>query len=130
MSSTEQRKLRSFGTLLCAIFALIGVWSRVVHGEPVRLWAIAIAAILGLAALIEPSSLRLFYQVWMKFGQGLGWINNRILLGLVFYLVLTPIGLIRKLTARDPLNLRFEKDLESYRVEKKPRPSDHMLKQF
>jgi hypothetical protein len=62
-----------------------------------------VLAFLGLAV---PAGARAFHAVWMKIAHVLGWVNSRILLGAMFYFVMTPIGWIVRLTGADPLNRR------------------------
>jgi hypothetical protein len=66
----------------------------------------------------------------MAIGHVLGWINTRIILGAVFYLVVTPIGMLRSWSGNDPMGRRWRPDLTTYRVSRKPRPPSHMLRQY
>jgi hypothetical protein len=65
----------------------------------------------------------------MFLGHVLGWINTRIILGAVFYLIVTPIGLARRLMGKDPMGTK-RVDVESYRVLRKPRGPSHLKRQF
>jgi hypothetical protein len=66
----------------------------------------------------------------MIFGEKIGWLNSRILLGLVFYGLLTPISLLMVLLGKRPLQLKFDPKAETYRVPKVARSADHVLKAF
>jgi hypothetical protein len=99
------------------------------HQDP-RLWALALTVILVVPALVAPRILAPVYRVWMLLGEVLAWINTRIILGVVFYGVVTPIGLLMRLTGRDPMRRQFERAGESYRVRCVPRPATHMMRQF
>jgi O-antigen/teichoic acid export membrane protein len=123
-------QLRSFGLIVGGVFAFLGLWPQVYHGSSPRLWALTVAVMLILPALIFPSSLRPFYQGWMKVGQLLGWINTRIILGVIFYLLFFPVGLIMRLFGRDPMNRKFDSDATTYRVTRQPRPGSHMKHQY
>jgi hypothetical protein len=125
-----RKELRSFGLLVGGIFAVIGVWPTLFRGEDLRLWAVGLAVVLILPALLWPRSLKLVYRVWMALGQVLGWINTRILLSVVFYVLFTPMGLVMRLMGKDPMRRRFEPDADTYRVVVQPRPSTHMTQQF
>jgi hypothetical protein len=81
-------------------------------------------------ALLAPRVLAPVYRIWMTAGEALGWINTRILLGVVFYGLITPMGLIRRLRAEDPMRRRHDPAAQSYRVPKPPRPGAHMNRQF
>jgi hypothetical protein len=123
-------QLRSFGLIVGGLFAAISAWPLVVRGEPLRLWAAIPAGILVTPAIVYPTALRPLHKWWMKFAEILGWINTRIILGLGFYLVFAPLGTILRVIGKDPLRRIFEKQLETYRVVRTPRPGTHMRRQF
>ena len=124
------KQLRSFGLTVGGIFAIIGLWPVWFHGSDLRLWAVIIAALLIVPALVLPKTLESPYRGWMAVGQILGWINTRIILGLIFYGLVTPIGLIRRLFDKDPMGRNFRPDLDTYRVVRKPRPASHLTRQY
>jgi hypothetical protein len=124
------KQLRSFGFTVGGIFALIGLWPLVVRSEDPRWWAMAVAGCLLVPALVLPRSLYWIYRGWMGVGHILGQINTRIILGLIFYGVVTPIGILRRLLGKDPMGRQFGAHLNSYRVIKKPRPSSHLTRQY
>jgi hypothetical protein len=124
------KQLRSFGFIVGGIFVIIGLWPALWRDEALRVWALALGGLLLLPAMAYPQSLRWPYQGWMALGQVLGWINTRIILGLIFYGLFTPIGLVMRWAGRDPLYLRHDPHAETYRVNRQPRPSSHMRRQF
>ena len=124
------KQLRSFGLTVGAIFAGIGVWPLLVHGAGPRGWSVIIAAGLLVPAAIYPHILLWPYKGWMLLGHVLGWINTRIILSAVFYLVVTPIGIIRGWLGKDSMGQQFRPDLDSYRIVQKPRPPSHLTKQY
>jgi hypothetical protein len=126
----EIKQLRSFGLLVGGIFALLGLWPAVVRGEDFRLWALVLAGLLIVSGLLFPSRLRQVYRMWMALGQALGWLNTRVLLSVVFYGLITPMGLIMRLAGKDPMRRSFEPDAGTYRVLSTPRPGSHMRRQF
>jgi saxitoxin biosynthesis operon SxtJ-like protein len=131
MSRTYNAKqLRHFGFLVGGIFGLIGLWPMLWRHQSPRLWALALTVLLVVPALVAPRTLAPVYRVWMAAGEVLAWINTRIILGVVFYLVVTPIGLVMRLTNHDPMRRKFEQAGESYRVRCVPRPATHMMRQF
>ncbi|MBN4080615.1 hypothetical protein JYT31_03020, partial [Beggiatoa alba] len=81
-------------------------------------------------ALIYPLSLKPFYRLWMLFGAGMGWLNTRLILGLVFYFVFVPFGLVMKLLAKDPLSRKLDSQLTSYRVINNEQHKDNMENPF
>ena len=124
------KQLRSFGFMVGGIFAIIGLWPILWRGEEVRLWAMVLAGVLLLPAAVYPQSLRWPYRGWMAVGQVLGWVNTRIILGVIFYGLFTPMGVIMRWAGRDPLHLKHDPQAETYRINRQPRPSSHMRRQF
>jgi len=129
-NETTPKQLRSFGFLVGGIFAVIGVWPFIVRGEDPRWWALILAAFLIFPAAIFPLALAWPHKGWMWLGHILGWINTRIILGVVFYLIVTPTGLIRRWLGKDPMGRKLRPDADSYRVTREPRPASHLKKQF
>ncbi len=82
--AATRKELRQFGLLVGAVFAVIGLWPMVFRGEPLRLWAAGIGGLLVLCGGLLPSVLAPIHKGWMWVGHILGWINTRILLGIVF----------------------------------------------
>jgi hypothetical protein len=124
------RQLRQFGFLVGGIFGVMGLWPLVWRHQPVRSWALVLAVALIVPALVAPRILAPVHRAWMALGEVLAWINTRIILGLVFYLVVTPIGLLMRLVSHDPMRRQFDRAGESYRIRCKTRPATHMLRQF
>ncbi len=129
-SEISPKQLRSFGLLVGGVFAIIGAWPVVFRGEDPRLWALALAALLIFPALVYPRSLTWAYRIWMAIGHVLGWLNTRIILGIIFFGLFTPMGFIMRLFGWDPLRRRSDRKAESYRLVREPRPADHMKHQF
>src|SRR5712691_2033452 len=126
----DTKQLRNFGLVVGGIFGAIGLWPAIVRGQNLRLWALALGVALVLPALVAPSSLRPVYRVWMALGETLSWMNTRIILGAVFYGVVTPMGLAMRRFGHDPMRRRFEPRVDTYRVVRCPRPGSHMMRQF
>ena len=108
------KQLRSFGLTVGGVFAGIGLWPLVIHFAEPRWWSLIVAAILVLPAVIYPQSLFWPHKGWMLVGHVLGFINTRIILGLVFYVVVTPIGIIRRMLGKDPMGRQLSPELDSY----------------
>ena len=129
-NSVATKQLRSFGLTVGSIFAVIGLLPAVIRGEEPRLWVLMLAGWLLIPALVVPRVLRPVYRVWMAIGHILGWINTRILLGVVFYGLFTPMGLAMRLIGKDPMRRQFEPEVDTYRVVRQPRLGAHMTHQF
>ena len=129
-SEATPKQLRSFGLLVGGVFSVIGAWPLIFRREDLRLWALTLAVLLILPALVYPKSLRWPYRVWMAIGHVLAYINTRIILGIIFFGLFTPMGFIMRLFGWDRLRRRLELGAESYRLVREPRPGDHMKHQF
>ncbi len=97
--------------------------------ERKKLWLVPILLILLLLAAVAPSLLHPVYRGWMRVGEVLGWINTRIILTLVFFLVVTPIGLLMRLFRRSPISTARR---DSYWTDVEPHSygDRHVEKQF
>lgn len=110
---------RAFGFVLAAFFALIGAWPLMSGSSP-RWWALAICAAFSLSASVHPPLLRPLNKIWTKFGLILHRVTNPLLMGIIFFLVVTPTGILMRLTGRDPLNRRFERSASTYWIPRTP----------
>jgi len=126
----EKKQLRHFGLIVGGIFAAIGLWPVLFRAQGPRLWALALAVALVVPALVLPRSLTYVHRGWMAVGEALGWINTRIILSVIFYALVTPMGILMRRFGRDPMQRRFEPDATTYRVPKSPRTATHMTRQF
>jgi len=100
------------------------------RGQGPRFWALLGGGILVLPGLLMPSFLAPIYKVWMAVGKALGWINTRLILGVIYYLLFAPVGLVIRLFGRDPMQRGRVSDALTYRVSRKSRPSSHIRHQF
>jgi hypothetical protein len=119
--SYDKNTLRRFGQLTGAVFFSITVFLFLRDRRIASPLAFISGALLA-AAYTLPSALKPVYAVWMKAAFILGWINTRVILILLFYLVFTPIGLFMRLMRLDPLEKRIEKGKASYWQEKEKIP--------
>ena len=126
----DRRQLRNFGLLVGGIFGAMGLWPMLWRHQSPRLWAVTLAVVLVLPALVAPRILAPAYRAWMALAEVLAWVNTRIILGVVFFVVVTPIGLIMRLLKRDPMRRQFDRTGDSYRIRCVPRPGTHMTRQF
>jgi hypothetical protein len=125
------KELREFGFLTGGIIAgLFGLILPLIKGHslPMIPWIIAIS--LAGFALFLPKSLDPVYRIWMKIGLALGWVNSRIILSIVFFIILTPMALIMKLLKRDTMARSFDFQAETYRISSTIHPSNGMEKPY
>src|SRR5262249_25535649 len=110
---------------------ILGVWP-LVHGRSIRWWSLLLSAVFLAAALLAPRILAPLNQVWLWFGLLLHKVVSPVVLGLVFFSTVTPIGMILRWLGNDPLRLRFEPDAPTYWIERRPPGprGDSMPKQY
>ena len=127
-NKTELRKFGLItGGLIIGLFGLLLPW---VFGRHHALWPWIIGVILVIPALILPAVLAPVHKYWMRFSHVLGWINTRIILSLVYFLMITPLGLLMRLFASDPMKREFDKNATSYRVASTAAPRDNLKRPF
>ena len=116
--SIPKIQLRNFGILIGVTFPiLIGLIIPAIFGHVFRLWTLWIGVPFFILGICSPIFLTYPYKVWMSIGNALGFINSRIILGLVFIIVLQPIAFFMRLSGYDPLKKRKNKEI-SYRENK------------
>ena len=122
---------RSFGIVFTLVFLAVGTWT--VSGGQSEGWlCLASAVLFFIVAMARPSVLGPLNRAWMKLGLLLSRVANPLILGVVFFLVLTPIAVIRRLLGKDSLHLGSKPGLESYWIDRTPpgpKPGS-MTKQF
>ena len=127
---TVKTQLRSFGLIVGGGFALIGVWRVLLRGEEPRMWALILSGALVVSALVAPAVLTPFHRVWMRIGETLGWVNSRIILSVVYYLVVFPVGIVRRFAGSDPMHRSFDPNASTYKVARSQRPAAHLHHQY
>ena len=118
---------RSFGIIFFIVFSLIALYPLIYNGE-IRIWSITISLIFLVLGLLNSKILTPLNKIWFKFGIFLGKIISPFVMGIIFFLVVTPIGLIMRLLGKDVLNLKYNKN-KSYWIEKSG-PKSKMKNQF
>ena len=117
-NAVSKKILREFGVLVgIGVPILVGWIVPTILGHSFRSWTIFISLPFLISAILKPTVLYWPYQLWMKLGESLGWINSKLILGLIFILVLQPIALIMKIFNYDPLKLK-KRNVNTYREEK------------
>ena len=129
--STTKKELRSFGLIMAGMIALFfGLIIPWLWGFGLPLWPWIVSLVFFVSAFAMPGLLRPVFVLWTKIGHVLGWFNTRLLLGIVFYLVIAPIGIVLKLMGKDPLHRKYDKSGQSYRVASKQPGVDKLEKPF
>lgn len=123
-------ELRKFGFVMAAMVAgLFGLLLPWLFGRTLPLWPWIVAVVIALPALFAPALLAPVHRGWMAVGGVLGWINTRILLAAMFYLVMLPVGLAMRLAGRDPMR-RAKAGDPSYRQPSTERSAQDMERPF
>lgn len=108
--------LREFGLIFGIGLPLIIGWLiPTLFGHSPRAWTLAIGIPTLIISVFYPKILKLPYKIWIKLGIILGWLNSKIILGIVFFIILIPISFIMKAFKYDPLKKNLSKDKISYR---------------
>lgn len=105
VTAMQYKQERQFGYLFAAVCTLVAFWPLWPLHMPNLYW-LAAAGGFALAGLVWPRALSPLNAFWMKLGHALGWINARIILSVVFFLLVTPTAYIARLLGHDPLRLR------------------------
>ena len=117
-NNISTKKLREFGYLIgFGTPIIIGLFIPLLWGHSFKLWTIFVGFPSIFLAIIKPSMLFYPYKGWMALGYLLGWVNSRIIFGIVFFLVIFPIGVVMRLFNYDPLRLK-KNNANSYRENK------------
>ena len=119
---------RSFGIVFFIVFLLISFYPFL-NQEKIKLWALIISFIFLILGIMNSKILTPFNEIWIKLGIFLGKIISPIIMGLIFFLVVTPTGIFMRILGKDLLNLKFERDKKSYWLEKTDQKSK-MKNQF
>ena len=118
---------KSFGIVFFIVFFIIALFPLINNSE-IRIWAVIISLIFLILGLINSKILTPLNKAWFKFGIFLGKIISPLIMGIIFFLVVTPIGIVMKMLKKDLLNLKFNKH-KSYWIEKSE-PKSKMKNQF
>ena len=118
---------RSFGIVFFIVFLLIALYP-LLKGNDLRIWSLVISFIFLILGLINSKILTPLNRLWFKFGLLLGKFISPLIMGIIFFLVVTPIGIIMRLLNKDLLNLKYNKK-ESYWINKSG-PKRKMKNQF
>lgn len=127
----DRKGLREFGLVTGAVVvALFGLFFPWVLGLDWPLWPWIVAAPLWVLALAQPYWLRWIYRGWMRFGLLASRVTTPLLLGIVFFVMIAPIAMVRRLWGKDPMKRALEPDRDSYRVRSTSSPRDKLERPF
>ena len=118
---------RSFGIVFFVVFLIIATYP-LINGDELRLWSLIISIVFLSLGLVNSKILNPLNKLWFKFGIFLGKIISPLVMGIIFFLIVTPIGLLMRLLNKDLLNLKRKKN-KTYWIERNKSKSD-MKNQF
>ena len=118
---------RNFGIVFFFVFLLIALYP-LINNQDIRLWSLTISIVFLILGIFDSKILNPLNKLWFKIGIFLGKIVSPLIMGIIFFLVVTPIGLLMKLFGKDVLNLKYNNN-KSYWIEKTG-PKSKMKNQF
>ena len=124
----EKSSNKNFGIIMAIFFVIIALWPKF-YGNEIRIWSIVVSFIFIFFALLFPRYLETLNILWTKFGFLLGKIIAPIIMMIIFFLIVTPIGLIMRLSQKDILKLKKDKNSSTYWINKTDEKSN-MKNQF
>ena len=127
MYKINMRSNRSFGIVFFIVFILIAFYPLINQGE-IRIWSVLISLFFLIFGIINSKILTPLNKIWFKFGILLGKILSPLIMSIIFFLVVTPIGLIMRMIKKDLLNIKFTNN-DTYWIEKTD-PKSKMKNQF
>ena len=131
--SIPAKELRHFGLIMALILVgVFGIGLPILKGRDISRWPLLLGSIFLLLGICAPLLLAPVFRIWMRVGEVLGWVNSRLILGLVFALIVTPMAIILKIRRKDPLSRGLDKKILTYRIVKGydvPEPT-HMERPF
>ena len=119
---------KSFGNVFAVVFFLIAFYPLLDGGDP-QLWAVGVAFLLAAVAYLAPRLLALPNKLWFKLGMALGAVIAPIVMGLVYFTTVVPVGLVMRLMGKDLLQQKLDAEAKSYWIERK-QPVGSMKDQF
>ena len=119
---------RNFGLVFFIVFLIISAWP-LTYEAPIRIWSATISMVFLILGLMNSKLLTPLNKLWFKFGMALGAIIAPIVMGAIFFLVITPTGFIMRIIGKDLLKRRYDKKKETYWI-KRDKTVSTMKKQF
>tara|TARA_X000000950_G_scaffold32712_1_gene35169 strand:+ start:1243 stop:1629 length:387 start_codon:yes stop_codon:yes gene_type:complete len=128
MSDVQNKSTnRGFGVVFFVVFLAIGIYPILI-GDEIKYWSLIISIIFLILGILNSKVLTPLNKIWFRFGILLGKIISPLVMAIIFFFVVTPIGLLMRFIGKDVLNLKFNND-KSYWIEKKG-PKSKMKNQF
>jgi len=125
------KELREFALVFGVFFGLFfGIVIPIIFSKELQVWPWFVSFVFWIFGTIFPLALGKFYRIWLSFGHIMGRINTFIILGIIFYLVFFPFGLVMRIFGKDLLLLNLDSKAKSYRVTKFSNEDNDLAKPF
>ena len=114
---------RSFGFVFAVVFTIVGLLPIITRADDegvIRIWALVVAALFAIISMAKPQLLKPLNKLWFRFGLLLHKVMNPLIMGLMFFVVVSPIGIIMRILGKTPLKKDFDRDAESYWIPRDP----------
>ena len=117
-SKIKMSSNRNFGLVFFIVFLILGFWP-IINGGEIRIWLVTISLIFLILGMMKSKLLTPLNKLWFKFGMILGAIVAPVVMGAVFFLVVTPIGIVMRTIGKDLINKKYDKKKETYWITRK-----------
>lgn len=131
LSSTERKEIRTFGIISFIFFgalSILGFWNQ----KPILGSFFCLLCVTGIGFILIPSRLKPIHRIWIKAAHFIGRINTVVVLVLIYYVVITPTALLKRVFGGRPLPIKPDKKVSSYWVARTEpaQPKQRFMKQF
>ena len=110
----DKKQVRTFGWGLTGFFLVIGALKLVFSGEYVLHWQLIAALTTAVLNIVFPQAIFPVYKLALFLAKGLGWVNTRLLLGIIYFLVFTPIAIVFRIMGKDLLDRKIDRQVTTY----------------
>ena len=114
---------RSFGLVFAVVFVIVGlfpIFTKAGEEDDIRIWALVVAALFAILAMTRPQLLSPLNKIWFRFGLVIHKVVNPLVMGLIFFFVVSPIGIIMRILGKTPLKKNFDRNAKSYWIHRDP----------
>ena len=129
IKKNDTKQIRNFGYLFSFVFLLIGLYP-IINNDGIRMWSIVISILFFFSGLFRLKYLIPLLKIWMKFGILLGNLISPIVLGIIFFGLVTPTSFLMKIFKKDHLKLKKELKQKTYWIKKDDKQHQSMKNQF
>lgn len=131
VAADTPKALRDFGLIMAVmLIVMFGVVLPWLFSFETPYWPFIASLLFAAVALLKPMLLAPVNRLWLKISIVLGWINTRLIMGIMYFFLIVPMGLVMRLLGKDPLSNKILKDAKTYRVISKARNKEHLEKPF